>query len=153
MDELINSVMGGGASPSAAGSLSVTGRDGEMHGGGLGAVLDKYENAVVVNGSTAEAVGPPGDLSPVDMLKLGVGKYVSAEEVLGEVLSDMSVKKGGHEERMDDAVTDSMARFEEYTSELLSIQMAYQYKSLNGALLLSAGKSAEGFVKTLMRSQ
>lgn len=113
---------------------------------GLDGALDRFRDVPSTDtGNTIELNTVQKDDSPMELLRERVSEYVDFESAVDNRLQNMPVPETTGVQHMD--------KFIEHTQDMLSLQVSYQYKSLNGALLLSTAKSAEGFIKTLMRSQ
>lgn len=109
------------------------------------AIQDIFSNAERVNlvNTSVSSVSEPD--KHMEMLKSAVGDYMEREHELGVELSVDKI--------VSQPTVDSLEAYHAQSRSMLQMQMALNEKSLNGAMLLSTAKSAEGFVKTLMRSQ
>lgn len=113
---------------------------------GLGSALDRFKDSSLAIDSNTITLGPVREPESVSsLLKDRIGEYVEQERGIDGRLNSLEQPESTGSAEMDGLLSQ--------TRSMLDLQIAYQQKSLNGAMLLATAKSAEGFVKTLMRSQ
>lgn len=113
---------------------------------GLDRALDKFLDTAAIDNRYSLDLKPPSEIqTPMNLLKERVSTYIEQEHVIEAKMEDMRTEAIERSSNVKEEV------YQMHT--MLSMQMAYHQKSLNGSLILSTAKSAEGFVKTLMRSQ
>lgn len=112
---------------------------------GINKIQEMFFNSQSENSETTTVNEVKNLDSPMELLKSSVSGYLGREQELETGLDSMKL--------LSAPPSESVAEYHTQSQLMLSMQMAYNEKSLNGAMLLSTGKSAEGFVKTLMRSQ
>lgn len=112
---------------------------------GIEKIQEMFANIAPTSSENLSVASVGKSESPMDMLKGAVSDFIDKEIELEVDLKSMST--------VSSSILDSKEAYQTFTKSMFEMQIAFQEKSLNGAMLLSTGKSAEGFVKTLMKSQ